>query len=87
MLRYLRLLPAAERAALRHSWQLEQLESSHEKPARSPDATEESHATEESTLRSVPHTEEWTAVWGMILQVPPLPLTLTLTLPLPYPYP
>ena len=26
MLRYLRLLPAAERAALRHSWVLEQLE-------------------------------------------------------------
>ena len=66
MLRYLSLLPAAERAALRHGWRLEQLESSDEKP----------HAT-----------EEWTAVWGMILQVPPLPLTLTLTLPLPYPYP
>ena len=34
MLRYLRLLPAAERATLRHSWRLEQLENSEQKKPR-----------------------------------------------------
>lgn len=55
ILRYLRLLPHAERARLRQEWALPQLEAGGESADGRPPRP--------------PATEEWPAVWGMVLEV------------------